>query len=100
MSKAATLLSPVAFCTGQIAASASQAAAQRFQQDTIAFATEPLEQQMRFLNRYWRHQLARLQDDTISAREALVDDCPYNEWQQMFTKYILPVVVKYSLPIG
>jgi hypothetical protein len=100
MSKAATILSPVAFCASQIASSASQAAAQRFQQDTAGFAADPANIQIQLLNRYWRRQLANLQDDTISAREALVDNCPYIEWQQLFAKYIMPVIIKYSLPNG
>jgi hypothetical protein len=50
--------------------------------------------QVQFLNRHFRDQLSKMQVDTIDAREALLDDCPPEEWNGLFTRYVLPVLAK------
>lgn len=96
MSNAAS--SPVAFVAGQIATTVNQQAAERFEAGASGYANDPVPQQIQYLNRYWRRQLAALNVDTISAREALIDDCAYNEWQSLFIRHVLPLIIKHNLP--
>lgn len=50
--------------------------------------------QVCFLNRHFRNQLSKLPIDTIDAREALLDDCPPDEWNGLFSRHVLPVIAK------
>lgn len=50
------------------------------------------------LNRYWRVELGLLAVDTISEREALVDNVPAMVWLSNFQVYVLPTIVRHNLP--
>lgn len=90
--------SPVTFVAGQIAKAVSPQAAQRFEAAAAGYANDPVDQQIVYLNRFWRRQLSALTVDTISAREALIDGCDYSEWQSLFIRHVLPPVIKHNLP--
>ena len=51
------------------------------------------------LNRYWRTQLAALPIDTRQVRVCLDDQLSDQEWIDAFQRHVLPVIVKYQLPI-
>lgn len=55
---------------------------------------EDSQSQVKFLNRHFRDQLSKMTVDTIDAREALLDDCPPEEWNGLFTRHVLPVLAK------
>lgn len=45
------------------------------------------------LNTFWRIELTKLPQDTISAREALMDNISGLEWLELFERYVAPTVV-------
>lgn len=45
------------------------------------------------LNTFWRIELAKLEQDTITAREALIDNVSGTEWLELFENYVAPTVV-------
>jgi len=91
--------SPVEYIHHQISAEDPQAAL-RFQTDVQGFSHDPAAQQVILLNRYWRRQLAALPENTIDAREALLDGITVMEWTRLFVRHVLPLVIRYHLPVA
>lgn len=54
--------------------------------------------QLSDLNTFWRIELAKLEQDTIEAREALVDNISSPEWLALFKDYVAPVIVQHWHP--
>lgn len=52
-----------------------------------------IDHEIRDLNSFWRRQLAALAVDTLSAREALIDDVPVDQWLAHFESDVVPVIV-------
>ena len=51
--------------------------------------------EIRDLNSFWRRELGCLSVDTISAREALIDDVPADVWLQHFELEVAPTIAEH-----
>lgn len=87
---------PHEHCLGELRAYAQGDAAEQFAADTRPLEGASASDQVVFLNRYWRRRLAGMKTDTISAREALLDNCTPDEWCSLFTRYVLPVIAQHT----
>lgn len=52
------------------------------------------------LNRFWRRELGALPFCTIALRACLDDLMSPQDWIYNFNRYILPIVIRHSLPKG
>lgn len=52
------------------------------------------------LNRFWRREFGALPFCTISLRMCLDDQMSPQDWIYNFNKYLLPVIIRHSLPKG
>ena len=55
-------------------------------------------EQLRAMNKFWRTQIALLQDNTFDIRRYLVDDIDPNAWLSIFERHILGMVIEKQLP--
>lgn len=58
-----------------------------------------IENQLAAVNSFWRIQLGQLRINTIPQRECLQDDIAIDVWLNNFETYVIPVIVKYKLPV-
>lgn len=70
----------------------------RFVEQFPQVAGETRTEEMRRLNRYWRHELARLDADTLDARSHLDDKADPSDWLKLYRLGIEPFVAQYRLP--
>lgn len=65
-----------------------------------AFATNNDSIQRFLINRYWRMQLQKLDENTIDARFCLVDEAHVKtvDWLRVFKEGVLPCILSHQLP--
>ncbi len=59
----------------------------------------PIDEQMRALSYFWNLQIGILPMDTTGIREYLMNDVDVDVWLERFKTHIVPVIVKYQLPL-
>lgn len=63
-----------------------------------SFLPRSMEEQLQVMNDFWRDQLGAIGPSTIAVRSHLVSNCSAVDWARHFEKYIVPEIVKLSLP--
>lgn len=65
-----------------------------------AFATTDHRLQRFLINRYWRMELAKLEENTMDVRFCLIDEAHVStkDWLRVFKQGVLPCILKHSLP--
>jgi hypothetical protein len=85
---------PLTHCLEELSTHGLSQEADQLQRRSKKECGDDPQAQVRFLNRHFRDQLSKMQTDTIDAREALLDDCPPEEWNGLFSRHVLPVIAK------
>jgi hypothetical protein len=74
-------------------------AAARFRRQFKPLDGEQPDLEVKRMNRYWRTQLAQVDDATaMHARSFLADDLTPREWVTYFRREVMPVICNYELP--
>lgn len=59
--------------------------------------TDPKAEQIE-LNRFWRVELGRVDADTLSERECLIDGLESKAWLGYFRTQVTPTIIRFELP--